>query len=72
MTQVLELVFELTDGKSLTLSVPNPKTDITDNEVNAAMQTIVAANVFVREGETIAAKKGARIVEREVTEFEIK
>ena len=72
MTQVLELVFELTDGKSLTLSVPNPKAGITENEVNTAMQTIMSSNVFVREGATIAAKKGARIVEREVTEFEVK
>ncbi|MGM9951206.1 MAG: DUF2922 domain-containing protein [Lysinibacillus sp.] len=71
MTQLLELVFELANGKSLTLSIPNPKANLTDNEINAAMQTIVTSNVFVREGAAITAKKGARIVERGVTEFKI-
>ncbi|WP_413367499.1 DUF2922 domain-containing protein [Lysinibacillus sp. 3P01SB] len=71
MNEVLELVFELADGKSLTLSVPSPKAGVTAAEVNAAMQVVVAANVFSREGAGIVAKKSARIVEREVTEFEM-
>jgi hypothetical protein len=71
MNEVLELVFELADGKTLTLSVPNPKNGLTAVEINTAMQTIVTANIFAREGAGIAAKKSARIVEREVTEFEI-
>lgn len=69
MNQVLELVFELADGKSLTLSVPNPKAGVTAEEVNAAMQTILTANIFSREGAGMIAKKSARIVERDVTEF---
>ncbi|KGR82197.1 DUF2922 domain-containing protein [Lysinibacillus odysseyi] len=71
MNQVLELVFELADGKSLTLSVPSPKAGLTAAEVNSAMQAIVAANAFSREGAVIAARKSARIVEREVTEFDM-
>ena len=71
MSQVLELAFELADGKSLTLSVPSPKAGVTADEVNSAMQAIITANVFSREGAAITAKKFARIVEREVTEFDM-
>ncbi|MFF5994582.1 DUF2922 domain-containing protein [Lysinibacillus sp. KU-BSD001] len=71
MTQVLELIFELADGKALTISVQNPKSSLTDVEVNHAMQSIISSNVFVRDGQAIRAKKSARIVERAVTEFDM-
>ena len=69
MTQVLELTFELADGKSLTLSVANPKVNVTEAEINQAMETIIASGAFTRDGQAIVAKKLARIVERNVTEF---
>lgn len=69
MAQVLELVFELTGGKALTLSINNPSSSLTDGKVNNAMQTIIDQNIFEREGQTIVAKKSARLVDRIVTPF---
>ena len=69
MTQVLELIFELADGKSLTLSVGSPKPNVTEAEINQAMQAIITSDSFVRNGQAIVAKKSARIVERNVTDF---
>ena len=69
MTQVLELIFELADGKTLTLSVGSPKPNVTEAEINQAMQTIITSDSFVRDGQAIVAKKSARIVERNVTDF---
>ena len=69
MTQVLEMIFGLADGKSLTLSVASPKLNVTETEIDQAMQTIITSGAFVRDGQAIVAKKTARIVERNVTEF---
>ncbi|WP_332645451.1 DUF2922 domain-containing protein [Lysinibacillus sp. 54212] len=69
MTKVLELVFELTGGKTLTLSINNPSTSLTDEMVNSTMQTIIAQNIFEREGQSIVGKKSARLVDRVVTPF---
>ncbi|KYG91946.1 MULTISPECIES: DUF2922 domain-containing protein [Metasolibacillus] len=71
MTNTLQLIFQLADEKTLTLSVAQPKANLTDAEVVAAMQTIIEQNVFMRDNVTIVAKKAARIVSRTVKEFNV-
>jgi len=71
MTQVLELQFATTDGKTTTLSIDAPKPNITVTEIQQAMATIMAKNVFIGQGGALSAIKGARIVDRQVTEFEV-
>ncbi len=71
MTKTLELVFNLTNGKTLTISISTPKTNVTQLEINQVMDTIVGANVFSRDGEAITSKKSARIVERDVTDYAV-
>lgn len=68
MTKSLELIFLLSNEKTVTLTITNPKSNLTDNEINAAMNAIVSSNYFEREGETIIGKKQARFVERTVTD----
>jgi len=71
MNRVLELKFQLENDGQLTLSVPNPKENLTAADVSQAMQTIVDANIFEREGNSIVGKLSARIVDREVHELNI-
>lgn len=71
MNRVLELKFQLENDGQLTLSVPNPKENLTAADVSQAMQTIVDANIFEREGNSIVGKLSARIVDREVHEINI-
>lgn len=40
-------------------------------EIQQAMATIMAKNVFTGQGGALSAIKGARIVDRQVTEFEV-
>lgn len=70
-TKVLELSFKLSNDKTMTISIANPKDTLTESDINMAMNTIVSSNYFSREGNTIVAKKQARFVERNVTEVEI-
>lgn len=40
-------------------------------EIQQAMATIIAKNVFTGQSGALSAIKGARIVDRQVTEFEV-
>lgn len=71
MTQVLELQFEVANGKLFTITVDAPKVDLTVGQVYSAMQTIVQQNIFHKEGFNITGLKGARIVERNVSNFDL-
>ena len=46
----LELKFKNASGKNRTLTVKDPKDGLTKEEVDAAMNAIVAANVFTSTG----------------------
>lgn len=71
MSKKLELQFMNFEGKTTTISIDDPTEPVNEAAVSAAMDTIIAANVFTSSGGDIVAKKGARIVEREVTEVEL-
>lgn len=71
MAKTLELIFTTIAGKDVTLSVDEPREDVTDAELLAGMQSIIAQNVFEVEGSPLGAVKGARIVERNIVEYEV-
>ncbi|KGR77775.1 DUF2922 domain-containing protein [Ureibacillus manganicus] len=71
MALTLEMKFNLENGKTLTLSVSEPKENITPAEVVTAMQTIIDQDVFHSEGYAIIGINQARIVERNVSELEL-
>jgi len=71
MTQVLQMTLTNAAGKKMIFNVANPKAGLTEAEVNAAMQTIVDQGIFSDEGLLFDVKKSAKIVERNVTEFEL-
>ncbi|MEK4700161.1 DUF2922 domain-containing protein [Solibacillus sp. FSL R7-0668] len=71
MTQVLQMTLTNAAGKKMIFNVANPKASLTEAEVNAAMQTIIDQGIFSYEGLLFDVKKSAKIVERNVTEFEL-
>jgi 5,10-methylenetetrahydrofolate reductase len=71
MAKTLELIFETAAGKAVTLSVEEPREDVTAQELSAGMQAIITQNVFEVEGSAFALAKGARIIERNVVEYEL-
>jgi hypothetical protein len=70
MSQVLELKFDTANGKTMTLSVNEPKANLTANEVETAMQTIITSDIFHNNGSSVVGINEARIVERIITEFD--
>ncbi|MFJ7936715.1 DUF2922 domain-containing protein [Sporosarcina sp. NPDC096371] len=69
MAKTLQLNFSTATGKKVTLSVDEPRADLTAQNVDAAMQEIIAAGVFEVDGAPLETAVGARIVERNVTEL---
>ena len=68
MSKKLELQFTNVAGKTTTISIDDP---VVPETVSATMDTIIAANVFTSAGGDLVAKKGARVVERDVTEVDL-
>lgn len=71
MAKTLELQFGTEFGKTARISVDNPKEPIDEAAVKQAMEQIISADVFTTSSGKLAAVKGARVVDRNVTEYEI-
>lgn len=67
----LELIFENAEGKNVTYSLDQPVEPVDIEAVEAAMEEVIAQDVFSSNGGNIVAKKAARIVERTVEDIEI-
>lgn len=69
-TQVLELIFLDSYGSKFTLSLEDPRMDLSENEIEEVMQTIIEQNVFTttKMGDLITIHS-ARIVTRHVDEI---
>lgn len=69
MTKILQLQFETAQGKNVTISVDEPKTNLTETEIQNGMLAIIASNAFQSDGSPLAAIKSAKVVDRTVTEI---
>ncbi|WP_456277525.1 DUF2922 domain-containing protein [Bacillus sp. AK128] len=68
MAKTLQLQFLNQENKTVTIGIDNPIEPVDPVALNATMDTILSANVFVTAGGELVSKKGARIVERNVAE----
>ena len=67
--QVLKMVFLTTLNKQVTIGLSNPKDTITAPEVQAAMDTIIAKNIFLTSNGELASKVSARIIDTTTNEL---
>lgn len=68
-TQVLKMVFATPLNKQVTLSLNNPKDNLTAAEVQAVMDTIIAKNIFMTSNGKLTAKVSARIIDTTTNEL---
>ena len=66
MEKSLQLVFKNAAGTTKIITISNPKENLTNAETDAAMQKIVAANVFNTIGGDLVQAVEARVVNRNV------
>lgn len=71
MAKTLELQFGTGLGKTARISLENPKEPIDEAVVKQSMAQIIASEVFTTSSGKFVAAKGARVVDRNITEYEI-
>jgi hypothetical protein len=71
MKRELELTFLTNLNKKVKLVVPEPKPDLTSQEIQAVMDLVIAKRIFGFAQGLAVAKAGARIVETNVTKLEV-
>jgi Protein of unknown function (DUF2922) len=71
MARTLELQFTTDLGRVARLTVDNPIEPVDPAAVKLAMENIVASNAFFSSYGDLVGVSGARVVERNVTEYEI-
>ncbi|MBO0958799.1 DUF2922 domain-containing protein [Neobacillus sp. MM2021_6] len=71
MAKTLELQFGTEFGKTARITVDNPKEPIDEEVVKLSMAQIVASDIFTTTSGRFVAAKGARVVERNVTDYEL-
>lgn len=69
MAKTLELHFLNAEGKTVKVNVDSPIDPVDPAALSAAMDQILVSNIFFSNGGDFVSKKGARIVERNVTEI---
>ncbi|MEH7307867.1 DUF2922 domain-containing protein [Neobacillus drentensis] len=71
MAKNLELHFSTELGKTASLSIENPKEPIDEAVVKQSMAEIITSGIFTTTSGKFVAAKGARVVDRNVTEYEL-
>ena len=71
MAKTLELEFVTFNGKTARIGVDNPKEPIEEAVVKQSMEAIVASGAFFTTNGALVAAKGARVIDRNVTEYEL-
>lgn len=71
MAKTLELQFGTEFGKTARLSIDNPKEPVDEAVVKLSMAQIIASEVFTTASGKFVESKGARVIDRNITEYEL-
>ena len=67
----LLMTFKTTDDKKVSLSVDDPREDVTEAVIKAAMDLVVSKNIFAPGGADIASAVEAKIVVTDTTPYDL-
>ena len=67
----LLMYFKTTGDKKVSISVDNPREDLTETEVKATMTLILSSNVFLPSGEELASLIEAKVIETGTTSYDL-
>ncbi|KJS21377.1 MAG: hypothetical protein VR72_10745 [Clostridiaceae bacterium BRH_c20a] len=68
-TKTLQMIFANAASGRVTISILDPREDLTAEIVGAAMNDIITANIINSTGGDLVSVIGARVVARQVTEL---
>jgi len=70
-TKKLLMTFKTDKWKKVSLSVDDPKPNITEEEIKNAMETIINSGIFTPNGESLIEMNDAKIVETDTIEYDL-
>ena len=70
-TKKLIMSFLTSDDKKVSLSVDNPREDLSEEEIKSAMELIIDKNIFAPNGEDLAALVSAKVVQTDTTNYDL-
>lgn len=68
-TKVLKLTFNTNGGRTFVLTIPDPKGDLQNTDIEALMDEIVLKNVFITPSGALSGKKDARIIDTTINDM---
>ena len=71
LNRKLVMTFKTTDDKKVSLTVDNPREDLTEEEVKTAMELIKEKNIFATVGADLASLVSAKVVETDTTNYDL-
>lgn len=71
ITKKLVMTFKTDEDKKVSLIVDDPRPNITEAEIIAAMQSVITNDIFAPNGESLVASVNAKVVETGTTEFDL-
>lgn len=71
LNRKLVMTFKTTDDKKVSLTVDNPREDLTEEEVKTAMELIKEKNIFAPGGADLASLISAKVVETDTTNYDL-
>ena len=70
-TKRLVMTFKTTDDKKISLSVDDPREDVTEAEIKSAMDLVVSKNIFAPNGADIVQAVEAKVVVTDTTPYDL-
>lgn len=68
-TRVLRMTFRNQSGSNVSISLNNPRTDLTAAEVTASMDLVIAKNIFTSAGGDLVSKQDAQLIDTTTTDL---
>lgn len=72
MSKTLIMVFQNDAGKNVSISIPQVRDSITEQEVKTVMQSILAKNIFTSNGGDLVGIMAAQIINKDTTELNVR
>ena len=71
LNKKLVMTFKTTDDKKVSLTVDNPREDLSEEEVKTAIELIIEKNIFAPGGADLASLVSAKVVQTDTTNYDL-
>lgn len=61
--KIIRLTFSTVTGKTFSITLPNPRANLSKAEAEAVMDTVIAKNIFITTGGELVGKRDIRVID---------